>query len=666
MCFLKTLCLQLIYASVLLFLKAPASLYSGSFWKKLNFNWFLISLVGNATCRGCSSSINLPADYKLKTTCQDEYCNLDVFPTDRLTCYKCKGSDCATPSGKSRACINYRENDECYTDVISATETIRGCLSDGNFTLTDYTVTCNTSLCNGNPSTSQLQCISCTSNGTVGCIGLSGSNSSCEINTTTTCEMNLLLGRDEYCFTYQKGDYVQRGCSAESNLTMNELDGSEKITKCNSVSCNNECIEQPKCIVCNSTEDANCLSSFNETLLQTCGAEDSLSCFTCLDEDGSISRGCGSGFDNVSNQCATCVDDYCNNQTISECYTCSSVDDLNCLNPGSSHNITTTKCVSKCLTKITNETTTERGCQSESFSCESNDLACVPCTGSLCNNDTTPSANFHCYQCRGESSCQYLNATDEATLCPDFGAAGCYQFIDEANNMIRGCIGDNNTNECIDVGRRCYYCREDSCNDLPLTKPANLSCIQCSNEEDCPWGFEASSGKECNETVFYYDQPVCYVLSMPLITSTVVRGCFSDLYTCLLLGFACQSCSTNDCNRYNAVVQHCLQCNGSLASKCGVGKYPTSDCPGNFMTYEQRGCYMKREDDYIERGCLQDFSAGELQSCLAADPKNCTACYGESCNTQNANSTSKLQVSFSIFLTIVVILMFKHNFDIIV
>lgn len=256
----------------------------GHFVKKLNFNWFLISLVGNATYRGCLSSINLPADYKLKTTCQDEYCNLDVFPTDRLTCYKCKGSDCATPSGKSRACINYRENDECYTDVISATETIRGCLSDGNFTLTDYRVTCNTSLCNSNPSTSQLQCISCTSNGTVGCIGLSGSNSSCEINTTTTCEMNLLLGRDEYCFTYQKGDYVQRGCSAESNLTMNELDGSEKMTKCNSDSCNNECIEQAKCIVCNSTEDANCLSSFNETLLQTCGAEDSLSCFTCLDE----------------------------------------------------------------------------------------------------------------------------------------------------------------------------------------------------------------------------------------------------------------------------------------------------------------------------------------------------------------------------------------------
>lgn len=247
------------------------------------------------------------------------------------------------------------------------------------------------------------------------------------------------------------------------------------------------------------------------------------------------------------------------------------------------------------MTKITNETTTERGCQSESFSCDSNDLACVPCTGSLCNNDTTPSANFHCYQCQGESSCQYLNATDEATLCPDFGAAGCYQFIDEANNMVRGCIGDNNTNECIAVGRKCYYCREDSCNDLPLTKPANLSCIQCSNEEDCPWGFEASSGTECNETVFYYDQPVCYVLSMPLITSTVVRGCFSDVYTCLLLGFACQSCSTNDCNRYNAVVQHCLQCNGSLDSKCGVGKYPTSDCPGTFMTYEQRGCYMKRE-----------------------------------------------------------------------
>lgn len=71
-------------------------------------------------------------------------------------------------------------------------------------------------------------------------------------------------------------------------------------------------------------------------------------------------------------------------------------------------------------------------------------------------------------------------------------------------------------------------------------------------------------------------------------------------------------------------------------------------------------------DDYIERGCLQDFSAGELQSCLAADPKNCTACYGESCNTQNANSTSKLQVSFNIFLTIVAILIFKQNFDIIV
>lgn len=72
------------------------------------------------TRRGCSYRSGF--DYKIYSTCESTDCNRDIFPSNRLQCYRCNGEDeCNFTPGNSTnslipmPCGLMSENDECYT-----------------------------------------------------------------------------------------------------------------------------------------------------------------------------------------------------------------------------------------------------------------------------------------------------------------------------------------------------------------------------------------------------------------------------------------------------------------------------------------------------------------------------------------------------------------------
>ena len=53
---------------------------------------------------------------KLCESCKGLRCNRNIFPADRLTCFKCSGTDCLNPlTIKASICDTVEANDQCVT-----------------------------------------------------------------------------------------------------------------------------------------------------------------------------------------------------------------------------------------------------------------------------------------------------------------------------------------------------------------------------------------------------------------------------------------------------------------------------------------------------------------------------------------------------------------------
>lgn len=293
-----------------------------------------------------------------------------------------------------------------------------------------------------------------------------------------------------------------------------------------------------------------------------------------------------------------------------------------------------------------------RGCESVELNCDADDpdVFCKTCNGTLCNNAQTTLGTLECYQCSGDSSCDEINGTVVPIPCLYYDPDDkCVQYF-SGDHMIRGCLSNPVGDDCLTHGNKCVTCDTNGCNNLPLMQSSTFSCIQCSGEEECQWGFLASSGTTCKNNVLYYQNETCYINTYN--ETTVTRGCTLDS-SCMSSDSFCEFCDSENCNTRNVVRQSCLQCSSQNNIHCVGGESLNATiCEAAIQTYEERGCFVMRKDDNIIRGCLSNLDLDDRKKC-SQDPNNtdCIFCLNQECNIQQLeNGGNALKISLTICL----------------
>lgn len=77
------------------------------------------TVLDGVTIRGCLAiSTVVPNNEDNYEKCEDDKCNGDIFPEDRLHCLHCAGSSCVNQADTidvRHPCVNYDRNDKCYS-----------------------------------------------------------------------------------------------------------------------------------------------------------------------------------------------------------------------------------------------------------------------------------------------------------------------------------------------------------------------------------------------------------------------------------------------------------------------------------------------------------------------------------------------------------------------
>lgn len=202
------------------------------------------------------------------TTCSENGCNNEVYPSDWLTCLRCDSSsdaDCASSPASSYAsyCRTYSEGDACVTSL-SKGRTRRGCQSELNC---DESQPGSCRVCSGTDCNSvdlqssyvgepgkwtdlPLSCHVC--EGAASCASVSGEPTKCEGNNKQTC--STVFNAD--------GQVVARGCSdavQAANLDYCDLNR-DSCPQCKSDGCNSALSLDAyvDCYFCDAEEDSSC------------------------------------------------------------------------------------------------------------------------------------------------------------------------------------------------------------------------------------------------------------------------------------------------------------------------------------------------------------------------------------------------------------------------
>ncbi|XP_055308419.1 uncharacterized protein LOC129572481 [Sitodiplosis mosellana] len=281
------------------------------------------------THRRCFNVLsNLNKEFPNNTfTCDEDKCNVEIFPNYRLKCYQCNGNEACNldTSMKPEPCRIYTEYDQCFTYMGEDKEVFRGCLSDSSKERIlcerndkGTCVECSDTGCNNQPKVRQpkLACVNCT--GSDECAF--GYNASMAV----PCKKDVELGDEESCFTRSINgtEHVERGCTLDIDSKLNE-----EYKTCSEPGCNIGNVRFSWCLRCQSGIDGNCSviqSPFE--YIQHCDHSvytyDRRGCFTSH-QNGIISRGCTADLTEEEyekchgdDSCTFCTDDYCNKEKI--------------------------------------------------------------------------------------------------------------------------------------------------------------------------------------------------------------------------------------------------------------------------------------------------------------------------------------------------------------
>lgn len=246
--------------------------------------------------------------------------------------------------------------------------------------------------------------------------------------------------------------------------------------------------------------------------------------------------------------------------------------------------------------------------------------------------------------------------------------------------MRRGCASDltDDKQKCNLLDKKCGLCRSndlDGCNNQPIRKNAELSCINCvgAYNESCAWGHQKKNSKLCQKVVVFPDKESCYI-NVDRIDQLITRGCTLDKADNVCTGENnspqyCQKCSEHGCNNQNVITQSCLVCHSGFVGEESCGsKFPD---PNDFSAvcdsrpnyeYDERGCYIMKKSmkfsliylsyinifdvfsgDLIVRGCAIDLSEDERMQCSDPNYQSCSLCYdGDNCNGYGEANVMKI------------------------
>ncbi|XP_058450843.1 uncharacterized protein LOC131430138 [Malaya genurostris] len=566
------------------------------------------------TVRGCIESFQ---EVEFDETCREKKCNNAVLPKDHLKCIQCEGSqeECLNGSDlNNKACPRHRVGDRCFTHFENATSVTRGCVSSTvNGICTGDCISCGTSGCNREKALqlNTLSCITC-------------QNKNCEgVTKGEICTERILLGRHDYCYWYDDGQRIQKGClsslTAEDDDEIGHIcrhDESGKCVLCESNNCNGDL---NYCVACNSAENAECGGSMKNVpmeMMKTCSDRQ---CVSYIDENYHTVKGCATGTnfcDETQNlDCQQCTGSMCNNVLFPEgrlqCYQCSDCDQLTTSQlpvPCKTYNSD-----DQCFTYVI-ENSIHRGCLSQtSLSCDSSTYTCLSCNSTGCNDQPNELENIlSCVDCHGTTNCL---GTTETIACGGTVKLGnadmCYSFHKNNEILQKGCL--RNAESACDKPDDCELCFCSGCNLVNILSPT-IQCLECEGDE-CGDELSLTTENTCNDKA---------CVSFVSQAGFVSKGCLKNFEAeaiCASYGSKHEVCAEPGCNnkRYPSDRIKCYRC-----TNCSMPSTSPEICS---KYAEDDGCYslISREGTITDRGCLS-----ELQSeCIGP---YCENCYENGCN----------------------------------
>lgn len=599
--------------------------------------------------RGCQSDLAIAQqgcpDLPNCFECEGKNCNSlsEQKLKDSTKCQRCNSdsANCLDGSAPAQSCG--QENDVCFVRINSDGKLERNCLS----TLTDDAdkLKCNTE--------SDNTCVACSA-------GESCNNQKwlqCHQCTGTDCAVEQ-TGAPSFCGNYREenqcyerfvdGKEVQRGC--ESDLTpetVNVCEANQQCKTCKEDGCNKDvstAFLATNCVQCKSDDVADgssCLAGTKEAT--NCDNPDG-KCFSRIIEGGILERGCGSVLSDTEQTsctgslCQLCSAADCNKPVFPVgrlgCYQCEKTADADCANEltGDAKAGICQKYVEddKCYSRVLEDSTFERGCQSDKDENVCNGLTdCLECSNSNCNglSEDKLKSWSKCLQCdTDDDAC--VNATVSASTCSEEGDS-CYVRINNGK-LERNCLA---TLEAADKAKcndetdlSCVSCTGSGCNVQKWMK-----CHQCKESTSAACKEAQEDYASASYCPNYKENDECYER---LESELVVRGCASDLSQAACLNsLECKTCGDNACNNKAAADlktdQRCLQCstNSDAGGLCLAGTTATQPC----KTESESKCFMQvQSDGHLKRGCKGDLSEAEVTACSG---DTCRICNEPSCNT---------------------------------
>ncbi|XP_055549336.1 uncharacterized protein LOC129732462 isoform X2 [Wyeomyia smithii] len=545
--------------------------------------------------------------------CTTKKCNNEIVHEDHLMCYQCMGSedDCLNAEDwHNKACPRYLATDACYTHFNSTEWVARGCLSnkeDGS--CIDDCKACSAKGCNKQealqPNT--LTCISCEGDD---CDG---------IKVGTSCSEEVLLGRQDYCYTYEDEQSLQKGCVSDLKTNDKIREACEnnpaKCSICGHSDCNGDF---HYCVTCDSKSHPECggwIKVVPPELTVDCADK---KCVSYIDDSNTTWKGCAELLepcDSDDPTCRECTGSMCNNVAFPDdrilCHQCEACNQL----PSTQLPVACPEYQSNesCYTYMIDDII-YRGCSSmANINCDQFEDICLTCDVSGCNDEPKQhTSTLSCIQCYGEDECA---ESTQPIPCEGSISLGeedqCFTLMINDKTLHKGCARFADIDCNVET---CDYstCKCNGCN-LRNSKLSSNKCIVC-NGEGC--GAEIlAAGSTC-------DDDIC--ITYMSREGAVSRGCLEDFSDkCSVYGNRHETCIGALCNAnlFPADRIKCHRCND-----CAESIPETEICP---RYVEGDGCFTSAAANgtEIRRGCLSELSS------VCSEP-NCLPCYSSGCNNE--------------------------------
>ncbi|XP_063702932.1 uncharacterized protein LOC134832732 [Culicoides brevitarsis] len=567
--------------------------------------------------------------------CQSDFCNFELFPSDRKHCYQCEGRRCVRireEEHKLIPCVNYDKNDQCYTMVINKTLTYRGCLSDKNspgidFCLKNSTFSefCVHSSINNQPSYDDtFACVQCDKSepGSWYVPFLCYENQEAK-----KCEATLLGREPDKCFTIVGPESIERGC-LKKDKNIEKCDAAkENCHICTTFNCNSKIYRGLECQKCDSRLDSECDGTKKEYVY--CISDSQEENLACVLQENEINgeknavRGCLHTIKNENlkekctkndKNCKICQTRKCNDKlTYQKCIECDSTDEPNCAtleNVDKLPSVTCDEYLDQCFSKIGGKSNfgTQRGCLSQLNVSRDDDFLTI-CDPNNCNISPVPRSRVKCFQCdeKNDERCAFSNNNlPPLHYCRNYrgNKEECYTKMDQMTKKIsRGCMSDANSPSCDD--KFCQKCSFEGCNRAPKHTKPQLFCIKCTGDaknikDECVWGHNSTKAEQCVKQIEFGETENCFTSVSN--EGIVTRGCLLDTLDEPCNDFSCKKCDFSGCNRENVIKQRCIVCDSYSDEKCILGKgLETEECPKEIQTFDERYCYTLRDGNSTEQ-----------------------------------------------------------------